>query len=61
MSSNRFIPGKKVRIKNKVKHSNNIQDEITRKLGHSGWLKFPDSVKQELEDQYLQYKNLGLI
>ena len=37
-----------------------VQEEITRVLGHKGWLKFPVYVQNELEDSYLQYKNLGL-
>lgn len=38
-----------------------IKDEITRKLGHHGWLEFPQYIQQEIEDKYLQMKNLGYI
>ena len=50
-------------FKNKVRQTYGttlIKEEITKKLGHSGWLKFSKTTQQEIEDKYLQYKNLGL-
>jgi hypothetical protein len=56
-----MIIGKKRREKVKSIRGAPLKKEITRKLGHPGWLKFPTHVQIEIEDQYLQYKNLGLI
>lgn len=54
-------PGKQKNKKIQNKHGFPIKEEITKVLGHPGWLKFPKSTQLEIEDKYLQYKNLGYI
>jgi hypothetical protein len=51
----------KRRNKSKPIKDTKIKEEITIKLGHPGWLKFPESTQLEIEDKYLQMKNLGYI
>lgn len=43
----------------KTKQTYGTTNKIT-KLDYRNWLKFSTIVKQEMEDSYLQYKNLGL-